>query len=150
MLAMRDFSVRHARFFEALYETFSGVLLRLHPLFEAIGYRRLERPVAAVERGIKGFLFDCTMCGQCVLDATGMSCPVNCPKNLRNGPCGGVRADNACEVAPHMRCVWVAAEEGSRRMKHGDRMSALLPPLDHRRRGRSAWLGTVREAHGND
>nr|WP_245947992.1 methylenetetrahydrofolate reductase C-terminal domain-containing protein [Halomonas montanilacus] len=29
------------------------------------------------------------MCGQCILSSTGMSCPMNCPKSLRNGPCGG-------------------------------------------------------------
>ena len=57
------------------------------------------------ERLIKGFLFDCRMCGQCVLSSTGMSCPMNCPKNLRNGPCGGVRDGGFCEVKPQMRCV---------------------------------------------
>ena len=56
-----------------------------------IGYQRLERPVAVVERAVKGLLFDCRMCGRCVLSSTGMSCPMNCPKQLRNGPCGGVR-----------------------------------------------------------
>ena len=47
---------------------------------------RLEKPVAAVERAVKGLLFDCQMCGCCVLSSTGLSCPMNCPKNLRNGP----------------------------------------------------------------
>jgi hypothetical protein len=30
---------------------------------------------AAVERVVKGFLFDCQMCGQCALSSTGMSDP---------------------------------------------------------------------------
>ena len=55
---------------------------RMHGAFRAIGYERLERPVAAVEKTVKGLLFDCRMCGQCVLSSTGMSCPMNCPKNL--------------------------------------------------------------------
>ena len=38
------------------------------------------------------------MCGQCVLHSTGMTCPMTCPKTLRNGPCGGVREDGDCEV----------------------------------------------------
>ena len=58
-------------------------------------------------------LFDCRECGQCVLSATGMACPMNCPKQMRNGPCGGVREDGRCEVQPEMRCVWVEATEGT-------------------------------------
>ena len=61
----------------------------LAPLFARIGWDRLERPVAGVEKLVKGALFDCRMCGQCALSSTGMSCPMNCPKGLRNGPCGG-------------------------------------------------------------
>ena len=56
-------------------------------------WRRSSKPSRAL-------LFDCRMCGQCVLSSTGMSCPMNCPKTLRNGPCGGVRADGNCEVKP--------------------------------------------------
>jgi hypothetical protein len=36
-----------------------------------------------------------------------MSCPMNCPKSIRNGPCGGVRLNGHCEIKPEMRCVWV-------------------------------------------
>ena len=147
MQAMRRFSVRHARFLGALYEIVSWALIGLHPLWQAIGYRRLESPVAAVERRVKGFLFDCTMCGQCVLNETGMACPVNCPKNLRNGPCGGVRADGMCEVIPNMRCVWVEAYEGSLRLNGGAAIRAPLPPLDHRHWGKSSWLRLARESH---
>ncbi len=74
--------------------------MRMHGLFRALGYERIERPVAAVEKAVKGVLFDCRMCGQCVLSSTGMSCPMNCPKTLRNGPCGGVRDNGNCEVKP--------------------------------------------------
>ncbi len=146
MQVMRRFSVRHARFFGALWEILSRALVGLHPLFRAIGYGRLEAPVAAVERGVKGFLFDCTMCGSCVLHETGMACPTNCPKNLRNGPCGGVRADGMCEVIADMRCVWVEAYEGSLRLDGGAAIRAPLPPLDHRHWGKSSWLRVAREA----
>ena len=67
-------------------------------------------------------MFDCRMCGQCMLSSTGMSCPMNCPKQLRNGPCGGVRANGNCEVEPDMPCVWVKAWEGSQNMVHGDKI----------------------------
>ena len=115
------------------------------PLWRRLGYERLERPVAAIERRVKGLLFDCQMCGQCALSETGMSCPMNCPKTMRNGPCGGVRADGHCEVVPTMRCVWVEAWEGSRRMRSGRAaIRALRPAVDRRLIGTSAWLRAAR------
>jgi hypothetical protein len=138
--------VRHARGLNAFYRAFENVLVGLDPLLRAIGHERLERPVAAVERTVKGFLFDCRMCGQCVLSSTGMSCPMNCPKELRNGPCGGVRANGHCEVDPEMRCVWVEAIEGSRRMREGrDAVHVVQFAVDRRRAGRSSWLAVARE-----
>jgi hypothetical protein len=50
-------------------------------------------PLAVVEKAVKGPVFGCRMCGQCVLHSTGLTCPMTCPKQLRNGPCGGVRPD---------------------------------------------------------
>ena len=97
---------------------------------------------------MKGALFDCRMCGDCVLSSTGLSCPMNCPKALRNGPCGGVRANGHCEVYPEMPCVWVQAYEGSLRMREGARIAEILPPLDHRLKGGSAWLRRMRELAG--
>ena len=98
MYSVRLWSVRHARGLNSFYRGFEALLLRLNPLLRAVGHERLERPVAILEKAVKGVLFDCQMCGQCVLSSTGMSCPMNCPKTLRNGPCGGVRADGNCEV----------------------------------------------------
>ncbi|MFO1072938.1 MAG: methylenetetrahydrofolate reductase C-terminal domain-containing protein [Geminicoccaceae bacterium] len=145
MYAVRLWSIRHAGFWEGCYRRFEWAYLAAAPLLRRLGYARLERPVAALEAGTKGFLFDCRMCGRCVLSATGMSCPMNCPKQMRNGPCGGVRANGHCEVRPEMRCVWVQAWEGSRRMADGDRIAELQPPVDHRRQGSSSWLRVVRE-----
>ena len=146
MYAVRLWSTRHARGLELFYRRFESVLVRLHGLASAIGYRRLERPVAAVERAVKGFMFDCQMCGQCVLSSTGMSCPMNCPKNLRNGPCGGVRGDGRCEVKPDMRCVWVDAVAGAARIPGGDEaLRAAQPAVDRQLQGRSSWLRVVKE-----
>jgi len=146
MYALRRWSVRHARGLNWFYRSFESFLLGCSPLFRAIGYQRLERPVAAVERVVKGALFDCKMCGQCVLSSTGMSCPMNCPKQLRNGPCGGVREDGHCEVRPEMQCVWVDAVAGAARIPGGmEAISAGQPPVDRRLQGRSAWLRVVQE-----
>ncbi len=143
MYAVRRWAVRNARMLEIAYQTLEGVLVRLHPVLKRVGYSRLERPVAVVERGVKGLLFDCKMCGQCVLSSTGMSCPMNCPKQLRNGPCGGVRANGHCEVKPEMRCVWVDAAEGAQRMRSGMSIQLVQFPVDRRLEGRSSWLRAV-------
>jgi hypothetical protein len=91
------------------------------------------------------------MCGQCVLSSTGMSCPMNCPKQLRNGPCGGVRADGNCEVLPDMKCVWVAAWEGSQRIPGGvDSLRTVQFAVDRRLQGRSSWLRAVRQRLGEE
>lgn len=110
----------------------------------------MEKPVAAIERVIKGVLFDCQMCGQCALSSTGMSCPMNCPKSIRNGPCGGVRADGYCEVKPQMRCVWVEGWNGAQRMKNGDAIATLQFAIDHRLLGKSSWLRVVQEKTTNN
>ena len=149
MYAARLWSVRHARGLARFYSGFEAVLIRLAPLWTALGYARAERPVAIVERAVKGLLFDCRMCGQCVLSSTGMSCPMNCPKQLRNGPCGGVRANGNCEVKPEMRCVWVEAFRGAERIPGGlDKVREVQPPVDRRLEGSSSWLRVVREKTG--
>ena len=145
MYSVRRWSVRHARGIEIFYKWFEKVLVTLHPLWNAIGYERLEKPVAAVEKVVKGILFDCQMCGQCSLSSSGMSCPMNCPKTLRNGPCGGVRANGHCEVKPEMRCVWIEAFEGSQRMAEGRQAFKIVQfALDSRLKGKSSWLQMAR------
>ena len=114
-------------------------------------FRRRLNPGGAVEwlfvRGekvTKGAIFDCRMCGDCVLHSTGMTCPMTCPKNLRNGPCGGVRQNGNCEIVPDMRCVWVEAWERSQRMpRFGRGIHDVLPPADRRLEGTSAWINDV-------
>lgn len=145
MYRARLFAIGHSRSFEWIYRRLETVMVALDPLFARIGYDRVERPVAAVESLVKGILFDCRMCGQCVLSSTGMSCPMNCPKQLRNGPCGGVRPGGFCEVKPDMRCVWVLAWDGATRMRDGDRINEVLPPVDRSLDGTSSWLRVSRE-----
>jgi hypothetical protein len=150
MYALRQWSVRHARGMNAFYRGFESTLVALHPVWQRLGYARLERPVAAVEKSVKGLLFDCRMCGQCILSSTGMSCPMNCPKNLRNGPCGGVRANGHCEVRPEMKCVWLDAVAGSARIPGGaNALATVQVAVDRRLQGKSSWLRVVREHTGD-
>lgn len=101
----------------------------------------VDRLLIRTEKVSKGLIFDCRMCGQCVLHSTGMTCPMTCPKKLRNGPCGGVRLDGHCEVIPDMICVWVQAWDRAKRMPtHGKEILKVLPPLDFQLEGTSAWV----------
>ncbi|MDR5866184.1 methylenetetrahydrofolate reductase C-terminal domain-containing protein [Halomonas koreensis] len=146
MYSVRLWAARHARWFELTYRAFEPVIVKLHPLWKAVGYQRAERPMGKLEKLSKGLLFDCQMCGQCILSSTGMSCSMNCPKTMRNGPCGGVMQNGNCEVYPEKRCVWVEAWEGSRKMKEGDAIQVVQLPVDHRLEGSSSWLRVAREA----
>jgi hypothetical protein len=111
------------------------------PARPAAGGRAAQRVVAALEHLVKKPIWDCRMCGQCVLHDTGLTCPMTCPKTLRNGPCGGVRPNGHCEVKPEMRCVWLKAVERSEQLPlwkgHIDR---LRPPVDNQLRGSSSWI----------
>jgi methylenetetrahydrofolate reductase (NADPH) len=143
MLVMRKWAVRHAGLLERAYAVLARGLRALRPIAAAIGLGRLEKPMARLERVIKGFLFDCKMCGRCTLSVSGMSCPMNCPKGVRNGPCGGVRADGSCETSPALRCVWVEGWHGSRRMSGGQLPLAPSPLVEWNLAGRSTWLSVV-------
>ena len=96
-------------------------------------------PLALFEEAVKGPVFGCQMCGQCVLHSTGLTCPMTCPKRLRNGPCGGVRPDGHCEVVPEMECVWVKAYERSQKLPWADEIHDLRPPVDNRLWETSSW-----------
>lgn len=154
MYAVRKWAVSNAGVLNKSYIVLEKVLCALHPVWKMIGYERVEKPVAFVEKNIKGLLFDCKMCGQCVLHETGMSCPMNCPKELRNGPCGGVRPNGHCEVKPEMRCVWVEAWRGSQVMNPDsseqnsrESITNIQVAIDNRLRGKSSWLKEVRKIH---
>jgi hypothetical protein len=134
----------HPTWLERAYDWTHALFRRLEPLIARLGYERSERLLLVPEEVGKKIVFDCRMCGQCILHSTGMTCPMTCPKNLRNGPCGGVRANGHCEVIPEMRCVWVEAYERSSEMKtYGHEMIMLQPPVNRRLEGTSAWINML-------
>ncbi len=145
MYKFRQWSVSNSRMLESLYRTFEPVVMRLHPLWQAVGYSRAEKPVRVVEKAVKNLMFDCQMCGQCILSSTGMSCPMNCPKSIRNGPCGGVRLNGHCEVKPEMRCVWVEAWRGSQTMRNNEAIQKVQAPVNFSYQESSSWLRVVRQ-----
>jgi hypothetical protein len=109
-----------------------------------------ETAVARAEHAVKAPIWGCQMCGQCVLHSTGMTCPMTCPKTLRNGPCGGVRPDGHCEVKPEMRCVWVKAYERSEKLPlWRGHIDHIRPPVDNSLKGTSAWVNLVKARVGS-
>jgi len=129
----------HPRLLEIIYKVSESSFRRTYPLLKRFGlFRRFMVPA---EELAKGWMFNCQMCGQCILHSTGMTCPMNCPKNLRNGPCGGVRANGHCEVIPEMPCVWVQAWERSQRMTlYTDEMILIQPPVNRTLYNTSSWI----------
>lgn len=133
---------------ERLYEVTVKLFGALYPAAKRVSPRLIERVMIPVEEISKGYLFNCQMCGQCILHSTGMTCPMTCPKNLRNGPCGGVRADGHCEVLPELPCIWVQAWERSNRMgKYGHEIMLIQPPVDRQLQHSSSWINL---AEGRD
>jgi hypothetical protein len=119
----------------------SAFFLRLfRPVFAKLGLETSSKIVKIPEEIIKGMLFDCQDCAQCQLHYTGMTCPMNCPKNLRNGPCGGVRLNGHCEVKPEMECVWVAGIRRAPKTPYGHELMRLNPPVDIRLKGQASWV----------
>jgi hypothetical protein len=121
------------------------VLDRKNPLWyaAAVALRKVP-PVytgfTQVERLVKHRLFGCRMCGQCALPVTAYACPMSCPKQLRNGPCGGVNPDGGCEVYPSMRCVWLMAYERADAEDRVADLRRLQRPIDQRKWGQSSWV----------
>ena len=106
----------------------------------SLGLERSSKWVKPIEKPIKRLLFDCQMCGQCVLHYTGMTCPMTCPKQLRNGPCGGVCLDGTCETDPEMDCVWLKALERIEKTPWGKESQRLNPPVDWRLEEMASWV----------
>ena len=130
----RIWAVKNAKYLYAFYNLFIATLRKVRFVVRYI-------PITPIEKIVKEALFDCKMCGNCILSSTGMSCPMNCPKDIRNGPCGGVREDGGCEVIHDMPCVWVLAAKGKVNM--GDERNEFQPPLNHENRGKSSWLKEI-------
>jgi len=117
----------------------AGQFVHRRPRLERV----LDQLLRPMERVAKGTAFGCHMCGQCVLHSTGMVCPMNCPKNLRNGPCGGVRLEGMCEVLPEMPCVWVKAYNRAQHMPWREELHDLRPPVDWTLQGSSSWVNLL-------
>jgi len=106
---------------------------------EPFGKRVLRR----IERWIKGPMFGCRMCGNCLLQETAFICPMECPKGMRNGPCGGSTPEK-CYVDETRPCIWYKIYERSFKMEREHMLLEVLPPLDWDKVGTETWGDVTR------
>ena len=132
---------------EIIYDIFERALMPFQRWLKPGSF--FEPVVIRAEKVGKGAVFDCRMCGQCILHSTGMTCSMTCPKNLRNGPCGGVRTNGNCEVYPEEPCVWVQAFERSIDMpRYGYEFLAIQPPVNRQLEGTASWINMLHDIDG--
>lgn len=97
-----------------------------------------RRLLAGIEKVIKGPLFGCRMCGNCLLQETAFICPMECPKGIRNGPCGGSTEEH-CYVDETRPCIWYQIYDRAFKMGREEMLLEVLPPLDWNKVGTETW-----------
>jgi methylenetetrahydrofolate reductase (NADPH) len=103
---------------------------------------KMEGIFHKLEHLIKIVLFDCKDCGDCALIDVTYLCPMSqCPKNQRNGACGG-SFEGWCEVYPGKKhCIYVRAY--TRLKKHGEDAQldkGIVPPCNWDLNQTSSWI----------
>lgn len=94
------------------------------------------------ENMAKTALFHCMNCGDCALFDIAFLCPMSqCPKNQRNGACGG-SYEGWCEVYPNEKqCIWVRAYDRLKAYHEEETMgSYIVPPCNWDLWQTSSWL----------
>jgi len=99
----------------------------------------LSQKLEKAEFMVKSPAFGCQSCGNCVLPDMQYVCPQTCPKQLRNGPCGGTNMGQ-CEVIPEQPCIWVKVYDRAKAANELDLLKVYIPPPDRSLKGTSAWL----------
>jgi methylenetetrahydrofolate reductase (NADPH) len=122
---------------------------RWQPAFYPFKKEKFSRRVLEkTELCIKGPLFGCRMCGNCLLQETAFICPMECPKGMRNGPCGGITPEKNCYVDESRKCVWYAIYKRALKTGREEILLEVLPPLDWSKVGTETWgevVGQIRK-----
>jgi len=72
-------------------------------------------------------------------------CPMECPKGLRNGPCGGVTPEKRCYIDETRKCVWYCIYERALKKGREKTLLEILPPLDWNKVGKETWGDVARQ-----
>jgi hypothetical protein len=102
--------------------------------------RKFSRLLLFFEDVVKVPVFGCQHCGECVLSSTAFICSQNCPKRMRNGPCGGTGEGGSCEVYPERKCVWYRIHYRSRLLNRVSLLYKLNKIHNWNLEGTSSWL----------
>jgi len=116
--------------------------LNIRPI--TVRERKLSQVLLLLEDIIKVPLFRCQRCGECILSSTAFICSQNCPKRLRNGPCGGTGEDGSCEVFPDRKCVWFRIYFRSRLLHRVSLLYKINSIHNWNLEKTSAWLNLFR------
>lgn len=94
-----------------------------------------------VEDSVKTLLLECRRCGDCAIQHTAFLCPESqCPKHIRNGPCGGSH-NGCCEVRPEKHCVWFRAYRRLAAVGETQELAfSCVPPRMWELNRTSSWL----------
>lgn len=103
-------------------------------------HQTLYKCILLSENVIKKPVFRCQDCGQCILSYNAYTCCMRCPKQIRNGPCGGTRENGRCEVYPDRYCMWWLINERARKLGMQDKLRKYHVPVDRRFEHTSAWM----------
>ena len=90
------------------------------------------------EYAIKRPAFGCQACGNCVLGHMEYVCPQTCPKQMRNGPCGGTLFTR-CEVIDQ-ECIWVSVYQRAEAASRVGDLKTRIPAPNRMLKGTSSWI----------
>jgi len=118
---------------------------RWQPAYKPFTHRNFWQSFEArLELLVKGPVFGCRMCGNCLLQETAFICPMECPKGLRNGPCGG--ATEVCYIDRTRPCIWYRIYQRSFKLGREERLLEVLPPMDWSRAGNNLVDEVIHQA----
>ena len=114
-----------------------------HPI--TVRERRFSHVLLFLEDIVKVPLFRCQRCGECILSSTAFICSQNCPKRMRNGPCGGTGKDGSCEVFPDRKCIWYRIYFRSKLLHRISLLYRMNSTHNWNLERTSAWLNVLRK-----
>ncbi len=150
--AKLEISYSISRFFHMLmFEPGKKLYGMMKTISRKIAGSKLENIFHKLEHLTKVVIFDCKDCGDCALIDVAYLCPMSqCPKNQRNGPCGG-SYQGWCEVYPFKKqCIYVCAYTRLKKYAQEAQLEQnIVPPCNWDLHQSSSWINFYLEKDHN-